>query len=189
MDGVLTDAEVQAFWEACDAIDGENLSTVRFGAMFKLMLLTGARRNEVAGMSDVEIMALAGCCRPSAPRTARRSGAHLTKTALAILKSLPRIEGRPYVSGRRARNAALGFRKLKIASTPRLRRSRRHGACTISAARSALDSAARYAEEIAERCINHPPAGLKATYDRHEYDAPMRDAWTRWERHVLKTIR
>ena len=29
-DRVLTDAEVQAFWEACDAIDGENLSTVRF---------------------------------------------------------------------------------------------------------------------------------------------------------------
>ena len=189
-DRVLTDAEVQAFWEACDAIDGENLSTVRFGAMFKLMLLTGARRNEVAGMSDVEIMGNGWMLPAERAKNGKALRVHLTKTALAILKSLPRIEGCPYVFGPTGEKCGFGFSKVKdrldakaekITTPWRLHDLRR----TFRTKLGKLG----IAEEIAERCINHPPAGLKATYDRHEYDAPMRDAWTRWERHVLKTIR
>jgi integrase len=47
----LSDDEIRLFWQACDAV-GEP-----FGAIFKLLLLTGARLNEVAGMRRSELHA------------------------------------------------------------------------------------------------------------------------------------
>ena len=54
----LADAEIKAFWKACDAIDGENLSSTKFGAMFKLLLLTGARRNQSSRPGEFHPQAL-----------------------------------------------------------------------------------------------------------------------------------
>jgi integrase len=48
-DRVLTDAELVAFWRATDA------ERVEFGALLKLLLLTGCRLNEVAGMRRAEL--------------------------------------------------------------------------------------------------------------------------------------
>jgi hypothetical protein len=44
-------------------------------------------------------------------------------------------------------------------------------------------------EEIAERCINHPPGGLVGIYDQHKYEVEMAEAWKLWERRVLKVVR
>jgi hypothetical protein len=43
-------------------------------------------------------------------------------------------------------------------------------------------------EEIAERCVNPPPGGLKAIYDQHKYEREMAKAWQQWERHVLRCL-
>jgi integrase len=45
----LTDAEIVTFWKACDRLRPPA------GAFFKMLLLTGARRSEVAGMSRAEL--------------------------------------------------------------------------------------------------------------------------------------
>ena len=81
--------------------------------MFKLMLLTGARRNEVAGMSDVEIMGNGWTLPAERAKNGKALRVHLTKTALAILKSLPRIEGCPYVFGPTGEKCGFGFSKVK----------------------------------------------------------------------------
>ena len=47
----LSNDEMRLFWQACDAV-GEP-----FGAIFKLLLLTGARLNEIAGMRRSELHA------------------------------------------------------------------------------------------------------------------------------------
>src|SRR5262249_38896469 len=47
-DRVLSDEELRAIWEACDALG-------TFGAVVRLLLLTGQRRGEVAGMRRKEI--------------------------------------------------------------------------------------------------------------------------------------
>ena len=49
-DRVLTDAEIVAFWHACDKAVGDP-----FGQLLKLLLLTGSRLNEVAGMTRAEL--------------------------------------------------------------------------------------------------------------------------------------
>jgi len=48
-DRVLSDNEIRWFWEACDEIGWP------FGPLFKLLLLTAQRRDEVAGMARSEI--------------------------------------------------------------------------------------------------------------------------------------
>jgi len=47
----LSNDEIRLFWQACDAVG------VPFDAIFKLLLLTGARLNEVAGMRRSELHA------------------------------------------------------------------------------------------------------------------------------------
>jgi hypothetical protein len=54
---VLSDAEVRELWIACDTIGvvrGQN-SRPRWGALIKLLLLTGCRRNEIARLQDAEL--------------------------------------------------------------------------------------------------------------------------------------
>jgi integrase len=48
-DRALSDDEIRWFWKACGSVNEP------FGAIFKLLLLSGARLNEVAGMSRDEI--------------------------------------------------------------------------------------------------------------------------------------
>jgi len=186
----LDDAEIKAFWKACDLIDGENLSSVRFGAMYKLLLLTGARRNEVAGMSDAEIKGNVWTIPGERTKNGKPLQVHLTKTAQAILKGVPRVKDCPYVFGPTGEKCGFGFSKAKdrldakaekITTAWRLHDLRR----TFRTGLGRLG----ITEEIAERCINHPPAGLKATYDQHKYEAEMAEAWKRWERHLLKVAR
>ncbi len=115
---------------------------------------------------------------------------HLTKTAQAILSSISRIKGCDFVFGPTGEKCGFGFSKAKdrldakadkITAPWRLhdlRRTFRTGLGKLGVV-----------EEIAERCLNHPPAGLKATYDQHKYEAEMAEAWRRWERHVVKLAR
>ena len=186
----LDDAEMCAMWKACGAIDAANLASVRFGAMFQLMLLTGARRNEVAGMSDAEIKGNVWTLPAARAKNGKELRVHLTNTALAILKSLPRVEGCAYVFGPSGEKCAFGYSKAKerldaeadkIKAAWRLHDLRR-------TFRSGLGKLG-VREEIAERCVNHPPGGLVGIYDQHKYEAEMAEAWQRWERHVLKVAR
>jgi integrase len=100
-------------WKACGAIDAANLSSIRFGSMFRLMLLTGCRRNEVAGMSDSEIKGNVWTLPAERAKNGKELRVHLTKTALAILKSIPRIVGCAYVFGPTGAKCGFGFSKAK----------------------------------------------------------------------------
>jgi integrase len=185
----LDDAEVKAFWTACAAIDAQNLLSVRFGGMFKLMLLTGARRNEIAGMSDAEIKGEVWTLPAERAKNGKELRVHLTNTALTVLKSIPRIEGCDFVFGPTGEKCGFGFSKAKdrlnakakIAAPWRLhdlRRTFRSGLGRLGVR-----------EEIAERCINHPPGGLVSIYDQHKYEPEMAEAWKAWEHHVLTLAR
>jgi integrase len=182
----LADSEVKAFWKACDKIDAANLSSVRFGAMFKLLLLTGARRNEVAGIRFDEISDDVWTIPAERAKNGRALRVHLTPTAKAIIESVPRIEGCAYVFGPSGEACGFGYSKAKqrldevakIGEAWRLhdlRRTMRTGLARLGVA-----------QDIAERCINHPPAGLVGTYDQHKHAKPMAEAWLSWERHVRK---
>ncbi len=177
---VLDDAEVAKFWNACD--------TAPLGAMFKLMLLSGCRRNEVGGMRFDEIEGKTWNLPGSRTKNHKPLTVHLTKTALAILKEIPRIDGCYYIFGPCGEKCSYGYSKAKLALDELakiakpwrlhdLRRTFRTGLGRLNVR-----------EEIAERCVNHPPGGLKAIYDQHKYEHEMAEAWRMWEQHVLSIV-
>ncbi len=87
-DRVLTDAEVGAFWQACDAIGWP------FGPLAKTLLLTAQRRDEVGAMAWAEVD-LPGKKWTIPKERAKNGVAHevpLSDAAVAILKALPRID-------------------------------------------------------------------------------------------------
>lgn len=54
---VLSDDEIRWLWQACETVDApRSLNAPRpFAAILRLLLLTGARLNEVAGMARAEL--------------------------------------------------------------------------------------------------------------------------------------
>ena len=87
-DRVLDDAEIKLAWQAFESLGWP------FGPIGKLLLLTGARRDEVASMEWRELDIEAGVWRIPKERT-KNKRAHevpLSATAIDILKGLPRVE-------------------------------------------------------------------------------------------------
>ncbi|MGJ0510349.1 MAG: tyrosine-type recombinase/integrase [Methylocystis sp.] len=90
-DRVLTDAELRLVWLASDSLD------FPFGPMVKLLILTGARRKEVAGLTWDEIDA--GNALEWTVPGSRTKNRHpyivpISGAALDVLRSLPRFERR-----------------------------------------------------------------------------------------------
>jgi integrase len=117
-DRVLDDAEIKLAWQAFDVVAWP------FGPLAKLLLLTGARRDEVASMEWREIDLEQGVWQLPKERT-KNKRAHeipLAPAAVEILRSLTRVEpkrgadGKPrpaLVFSTTGRTAVSGFSRAK----------------------------------------------------------------------------
>lgn len=199
---VLDHDEIRAFWENVEACGLHKLTALAL----KLVLITGQRPGEVAGMHSSEIDGRIWTI--PASRRGKTSTAHavfLTDTALEIVveakteveRLLPRraagwagfvfeaVPGSP-VSGAALCRAvdreaeALGAKMLEPWGrwTPHdLRRTMRTGL-----------SASRVRPDIAELVIGHSKRGIVAVYDRHSFDAERRAALEAWEARLLRIV-
>jgi integrase len=180
-DRVLSDGELAAVWRAADALG------FPYRDVIHLLILTGQRRSEVAGMCRQEIDMGAKLWTIPAARTknGRRHELPLSGQAVAILESLPRFHGSDYVFGERPPS---GFSKVKVrldralpADQPPwvihdLRRSVASGLGALG-----VDL------HVTERCLNHVSgsfAGIVGVYQRHDFAKEKRAAMDAWGRHV-----
>ena len=172
-DRVLLDGEIKVLWAAATKANGS------YGALVKLLLLSGCRRNEIARLEWSEISADA--IRLPAERT-KSNVAHvvpLTPLMKSIINALPR-KGR-YVLGKGHRPmSASNWAKAQIdCSLNRewrfhdLRRTFRSGLSRLAVRR-----------EIAEACLNHAAPGIIGVYDHHDFEAEKLAAFTKWSDHV-----
>jgi integrase len=170
-DRILTDDELRAVWKAAEA-------NGTFGALVRMLLLTGQRFDKVLAMrwcdiaptkwpsNDPPVWTIA-----TAPREKENAEAlQLPPAALAILDALPRYADNPYVfAGRSGKPIAKSgkYKHLFDAKLPadmpnwRLHDLRR-------TARS-LMSRAGVSSEHAERVMGHAIGGVEGIYDRHQY--------------------
>jgi integrase len=152
-------------------------------AYFRVVLLTGARRNEVGGLPWSEIDLDAGLWRLPAERnkSGRPFEIPLSPPVLETLRSLPRIgpmifaiDGKKLMTLRhlieRMRRDT-GILDIRLHD---LRRTLRTGLAELGVT-----------FEVAERVLNHAMPGLQAVYNRHNYLAEKRTALTLWAEHVL----
>jgi integrase len=176
-DRTLTADELTALWRAIEELP----ELPR--AYFRVVLLTGARRNEVRRMAWSELDLDEGLWRLPAERnkSGRVFDLALTAPVVKTLQALPRIGPMVFaLDGKRPmavhqliervrRDAGLLDVRLHD-----LRRTLRTGLAELGVSL-----------EVAERVLNHAMPGLQAVYNRHSYAAEKRAALARWAEHVL----
>jgi integrase len=182
-DRVLTDAEIVAFWRAADAA-GEP-----FGQLLKVLLLTGARLNEVAGMRRDELADEGAVWNIPGSRT-KNGRPHIVplppiaRDVLATVKPIARPSGLMFTTT--GRTPVSGWSKLKARldvamNIPpwRLHDLRRTAATGMAEL--------GIAPHVVEAALNHfsgAKAGVAGTYNRAAYAAEKRAALERWASHI-----
>ena len=111
-DRCLSDAEVRWFWLACGSLGWP------FGPLLKLLLLTGQRRDEVAGMTRAELsQEISGATWPLAAARTKNKRPHvvaLPPAALSLIESAPAIAGKAgYVFTTNGETHVSGWSKTK----------------------------------------------------------------------------
>ena len=175
----LMPEELRAVWHACGAVNGFA------GAMCRLLILTGARRDEIRGLRWDECNFETGWIVLGEART-KTDVVHriaITPQVKAILEALPRRG--EYVFGVKAPMSNADRIKNAIeAALPRpfdvpwsfhdLRRT----FSTLIVSECDVDPL------IAERCIGHRLKGVQAVYQKHDFLKQCKAAWEAWSKYV-----
>jgi integrase len=204
-DRALDDDEIRLFWLACDKLGWP------FGSLFKLLLLTGQRRGEVAQatwseIGDLEkgIWTLAG----RRTKNGRPHIVHLSPLAVEILEGLPRLasaKGYVFMTGRAGAEVPVnGFtiapRRLRVAMIELRKAEFGEAAAPIEhftlhdLRRSAATGMASIgiAPHVVDKILNHVGgkiSGIAAIYNRFEYLPERKVALEAWARHIENLVR
>jgi integrase len=182
-DRVLSDHELALVWRAAEIMG------YPFGPAVQLLILTGARREEVGAMRRDEVDPAAETWTLPAART-KNNVEHvipLSAAALSILAGAPRIGRRDgFVFTTTGETAISGWSKAKAnldaASAVegwRLHDLRRTVATGLAGLRVALP--------VVEKILNHVSGsfgGVAGVYQRHAFAEEKRDALDKWAAHL-----
>ena len=180
---ILTDSELVQVWKAATDYPA--------GPFIRMLILTGARRGEVARMTwnevdlDTGLWTLVGSrTKPEEPDEKPLAG-----MAVDLLKSLPRFTAGPYVftssAGLRPMQAFSAYKREINERVPGLgdwrfhdlRRTMRTGLAALGVN-----------PFIAELCIGHRQEGVHAVYDLHRYRAQKAEAMKLWANKVRDLV-
>jgi integrase len=207
----LTDQEIAEVWQATGSLG------YPYGPLIRLLLVTGQRRGEVAGMRDSEMMPPAKLWTIPGGKNGRTKNrlAHevpLSPLALEIIADLPKDDDKPtdclFVSGYRGDEPAGAFKDAKkkldkliqAARAELLREAGEDPAMAAPMPRWTLHNLRRtartgfsalpqrFAPEMCERVINHVPGGVRRTYDVHQYREEKREILNAWARRLKQII-
>jgi len=182
-DRVLTTAEIKRFWKAADSIGDPS------AGLLKLLLITGCRLNEVAGMKWTEINEDGTAWTIPGERTKNHRPHVVPCTALArvLLAAAKRIEGCSFVFSTTGSSPVSGWTKIKA----RLDEAMKPGTPWVlhDLRRTAATGMAEIgiAPHIVEAVLNHVSgarAGVAGTYNRAAYLPEKTAALERWAAHI-----
>jgi integrase len=186
-DRVLDDDELSAIWAACQDDD--------FGRIIKLLLFTGARRNEIGGVEWPEINLGNGVLTIPGTRTKSRRELRLAlpAPALEIIRSIPRRADRQYLFGQSGGEySRWGYAKVEL--DKRLAEAgHQFKPWTLHDVRRTVRTrlaALGIAPWVAEEVLGHTShrQGVIGTYNRHRYDLEIKDALAQWAKALTKIV-
>ena len=182
-DRVLTVAETAAVWKASHQLP------TPYGEMYRMFLLTGQRRSEVATMCWGEVAGHVWTIPRHKVKKDRPHTVPLTGTALEILAGLaklPRvIDDNGFVfTTTGGKSASSNFAKIKRTmdnlsgvtgwTIHDIRRTVRSRLAELGVPR-----------EVARKILNHEDGKVDRIYNRHEYLAEKREALEKWEKMLV----
>ena len=177
-DRVLTDAEIVKFWRATDAERKE------FSALLKLLLLTGCRLNEVAGMTRAELSDDGATWNIPGART-KNKRPHVVPLA-PLARKMVGSGSEGFVFTTTGRSPVSGWSKIKrrLDEAMKIPPWRLHDLRRTAATGMAEIGIAPHIVEAALNHISGAKAGVAGTYNRAAYAAEKRAALERWASHV-----
>jgi integrase len=183
-DRVLSDPELIAVWNAASEIGHP------YGPAVQLLILTGARREEIGQLQWSEVDG--GCITLDGSRC-KNGEAHiipLSKPARAIIEALPRIAGSDFVFTKGGTRPVASWDKVKpkfdqLASVEgwRIHDLRRTTATGLQKLGTPL--------QVTEACLGHTAGsrgGIVGVYQRHDYANEKHAALEAWGAHVMALI-
>lgn len=203
-DRVLTDDEIRLIWKAADRMASP------FGPMFRLLLLTGQRREEVAGMRWAEIENI-GSASPlwvipaARAKNGKPHAVPLPPEAVTILQAVPRMvnpdtgKESEFVFTTTGKTPVSGYSKAKARLDREMADLAGDDADQIPAwrlhdlRRTVASGLARIGQPIhvVEAVLNHRSgaiSGVAAVYIRHEFADEKRAALSAWARTVMALV-
>jgi integrase len=190
-DLVLSDVELAHVWRAA----GDDA----FGKVVRLLILTGARREEIGGLKWSEIDRDAGTITLPKERTKNRREHVLAITPLAaqIIDTIPHLVDRDYLFGARSTNGFNGWNAAKKALDERLAgklKGKSAGFRLHDLRRSVATWMAEHGDiepHIIEAVLNHQgghKGGVAGIYNRASYSRQMKVALARWNDHIGEIV-
>jgi integrase len=193
-DRALDDSEIRLFWSGAGKLGWP------FGPLFKLLLLTAQRRDEIGGMrwSEIDLDKQTWTIPRERAKSDRAHVVHLSAPAIEIIAALPRTgelvfsaTGTTSVSGySRAKvridklmTAASGDPEAEIA--PWILHDLRRTATTGMAGLG-------IAPHVVDKILNHSAGtirGVAAVYNRHAYLPERKAALEAWGRRLMTLVR
>jgi integrase len=182
----LSDPELRALWLACEG-DGP------FGQALRMLVLTGARRNEVSHMrwSEIDAERQAWILPSERSKNAREHVIPLSSQAWALLDAMPRFAG-DYVFSADGRGPIVGWAKAKTRISGKAGIAE-EGWRLHDTRRSVAAGMARLGVSVPviEKALNHQSGvfrGIVSTYQTHDYADEIRIALQRWADHVEQIV-
>jgi integrase len=184
---VLDDDEIRLFWRACDKLK------FPYGPAAKMLLLTGARRSEVGGVTLEEIKEGVWTIPGARTKNGNAHAVPLSRAALAVLQDAPSIKG--------ARGLVFTLNGRAPFTSWHLIRGQIHELMEKDAGakiepwrlhdlrRTMASGMAKLGIQlpVIERCLNHVSgsfAGIVGVYQQHKFESEMRAAFEMWADHV-----
>jgi integrase len=182
-DRVLLDEEIRQLWRASDDIGG------RIGAFIKVLLLTGQRRSEVAGMRLSEIEGDLWNLPAARVKNARDHAVPLSRQVMEIIADQPPIGDFVFTDSKRQRIGSFARYKNQVDQIMKptkpwvfhdIRRTVASGMAKLGITVPTI-----------EKVLNHAGgvfAGVVGTYNKYEYLPEKRAALQRWADHVAQLV-
>lgn len=186
-DRVLGDAELALVWRA--AADTE----WPFGPIFQLLLLTAARKTEIAALRWSEIDGDTIRLNGQRTKNAEPHAIPLSRQASVIIKTLPRMAGSDLVFTTTGKSCVSGFSKAKAALDAAVKRNNNGHPLPEWRAHDIRRSAATGLQrlgvnlQVIEAILGHVSgsrAGIVGVYQRHGFDREKTSALQAWAHHV-----
>jgi integrase len=158
---ILDDAELRVIWKQAEA-NGQ------FGAIIRLLLLTGQRREKVATMKRGDIADGIWTIATVEREKGNAGSLALPAQALEIIEAQPRIGENPYVFAGRG-NGCYDISQSKRPFDAKLPKIPHWTLHDLRRSARSLMARAGVRPDIAERVMGHAIAVVEGVYDRHSY--------------------
>lgn len=181
-DRVLSGDELVAVWKAAGKLGWP------FGDVIRLLILTGARRQEIAALRWSEIDGDAIKLEGARTKNAQPHTIPLSSAAKAVLVNVPRMSGTDLVFSINAKTPVSGWTRVKAkvgADLPPWTLHDLRRTCATGLQRLGVNL------QVIEAVLGHVSgsrAGVVGVYQRHSFDDEKRVALEAWGAHVTALV-